>query len=1040
MCDIVGMGGRERCDSMPSRARTSSEGNPPLTVNHPMRTHLAPHRPQSFYGREISHSPPAGSPVSPASVACSGSSGSSLSIDEQDAWPDYTDTAIGRYGLSLTPDEPIAEENCDEGTDNPYVPVSPTSGSPITCGYVPMAPLSSDDGYVDMSPRGRHTDMSPAASSCSITSGTPSTDMRFSEYHLEKVSSYFTPSEEDDTSSAERPLRAYSVGSRPEAMKAKSKLEAMLGNHENSRVRAFSVGSRVKGIHNRVLPPHGHPPSTGAKSSSAPLLSGPHGHSGSHSSMERMDDLMEMDFSKPVQQQNSGYVDMSPRNRSVPPPGYVEMKPGVSDYTPTTPELPYMDMRPAASPVGPAPSSSSHLEPTKEQHPYVDMRPAPATSPLKPSSVPLPGSSVSSRDSGYMDMRPSTSPHKPSSIPKYSPYYVEMSGSSKLGTSPKNNKAASPIQEEYMDMDFKSTRNTRTDRTLSGAARTQPVDLPHPKKASDGYMDMSWSRHQRKSSLESAKVNTNNNDDYMVMSSGSSRKKERRGSKKEKNRSQPITIQSTAPTKVVSAQSPVNSFTSFLQNTTSARKSSTGTPPKHPPNYLPLNSISYSPGNSPFSSLRRQRKNSSRRESKDSSGLVTPTSESSTIFPFSPGSPIKHFTQVKTPDSVSTRKCAVDASSGTVKLSDSTSNPPQSGSDYARMSFDFSNKVSSDYTDMNFENARSSNEAQPDKTIRSNENDFDHVNYWPSGTKQRNISDSSDGYGEYAVMRPVSVVPTPVSSSSTSVRKISAPFLGSNNTITKQLSSLTVNNAKPCVFKPIVEPKEDNRIRAVSPRPGDVAPHRSFENLRSDQESSTAAAEATSRSECADRNYETLRGGNYVSPVARIPRPDSVNSDKISRPNSRPGSVSSDRSASRPSSVSSEVTKGSLSRPSSVSSELGSTSSTIVGGSRPGSVNADVIARPSSVTSEGRELHYASLDLAPADEDGTRSPRNVRMPEMARSPTPNSASSGEPTFTYAEIDFIKSEGLKHNNVSAAATAVAVAAAVNNNNNNMKVKH
>lgn len=61
-------------------------------------------------------------------------------------------------------------------------------------------------------------EMSPA-SSCSITSGTPSTDMRFSEYHLEKVSSYFTPSEEDETSSLDRPMRAYSVGSRPDAMK-----------------------------------------------------------------------------------------------------------------------------------------------------------------------------------------------------------------------------------------------------------------------------------------------------------------------------------------------------------------------------------------------------------------------------------------------------------------------------------------------------------------------------------------------------------------------------------------------------------------------------------------------------------------------------------------------------------------------------------------------------------------------------------------------------------------------------------------------------
>jgi hypothetical protein len=63
-----------------------------------------------------------------------------------------------------------------------------------------------------------HGEMSPA-SSCSITSGTPSTDMRFSEYHLEKVSSYFTPSEEDETSSLDRPTRAYSVGSRPDTMK-----------------------------------------------------------------------------------------------------------------------------------------------------------------------------------------------------------------------------------------------------------------------------------------------------------------------------------------------------------------------------------------------------------------------------------------------------------------------------------------------------------------------------------------------------------------------------------------------------------------------------------------------------------------------------------------------------------------------------------------------------------------------------------------------------------------------------------------------------
>lgn len=39
--------------------------------------------------------------------------------------------------------------------------------------------------------------MSSGASSCSVTSGTPSTDLRFAEYHLDKVTSRFTPDGED---------------------------------------------------------------------------------------------------------------------------------------------------------------------------------------------------------------------------------------------------------------------------------------------------------------------------------------------------------------------------------------------------------------------------------------------------------------------------------------------------------------------------------------------------------------------------------------------------------------------------------------------------------------------------------------------------------------------------------------------------------------------------------------------------------------------------------------------------------------------------
>lgn len=63
-------------------------------------------------------------------------------------------------------------------------------------GYVPM----SHEQYVDMDRNNRHhptNSMSSAASSCSITSGTPSTDMRFAEYHLEKVIARFTPDEEE---------------------------------------------------------------------------------------------------------------------------------------------------------------------------------------------------------------------------------------------------------------------------------------------------------------------------------------------------------------------------------------------------------------------------------------------------------------------------------------------------------------------------------------------------------------------------------------------------------------------------------------------------------------------------------------------------------------------------------------------------------------------------------------------------------------------------------------------------------------------------
>ncbi|XP_049801159.1 insulin receptor substrate 1 [Schistocerca nitens] len=483
--------GRERCDSLPSRARTTSEGHPqplPGILGASRGGHLVPghgHRPTSVYGRGISHSPPVGSsPVSPNSGACStDSAGSSLSIDEGDGWGGDGDQGCptgARYGTghSLTPDEPaILEENCDDYTwtqpgsgstgysravpslslpiqggssssrkispnlsssgfksgspsqgsymdvyspcsssplDNPgYMTMSPGGGNETTpraasAGtysrmhsrgssvaddpYVPMGRPATDDGYVDMDSSHSHLhhgEMSPS-SSCSVTSGTPSTDLRFSEYHLEKVSSYFTPSEDDDASSIDRPIRAYSVGSRADTRKT-SRLEASPLFEDTARVRAFSVGSRLAGRVGTGRPRHTPPPHTattatpGPKSSSAPLLSSSWsgtGGSGNNSSIggdkSQMSDLMELDFTsgraRPAgsrrtlpphrEGMGSGVISSSPPRRSAvhaagrtPPPS------GSPDRRPRSPRA-----EPGHPPTGTSP-------------PYVPMKPVPGTSP-----------------------------------------------------------------------------------------------------------------------------------------------------------------------------------------------------------------------------------------------------------------------------------------------------------------------------------------------------------------------------------------------------------------------------------------------------------------------------------------------------------------------------------------------------------------------------------------------------------------------------------------------------------------------------------
>lgn len=153
--------------------------------------------------------------------------------------------------------------------------------------YIPMAPQSlasssltsrdaDDNCYIDMQMqrsiardvygvpgRGRLSPASCSSLASSLTSGTTSvpfgtpptvhgSSSRFHEYHLEKVASLLTPSEDDDELSSLRcrQSRAYSVGSRPDVRrKITSKMDPMatssMANSDASRVRAYSVGSRI---------------------------------------------------------------------------------------------------------------------------------------------------------------------------------------------------------------------------------------------------------------------------------------------------------------------------------------------------------------------------------------------------------------------------------------------------------------------------------------------------------------------------------------------------------------------------------------------------------------------------------------------------------------------------------------------------------------------------------------------------------------------------------------------------------------------------
>ncbi|XP_066250509.1 insulin receptor substrate 1 isoform X7 [Euwallacea similis] len=1013
-------GFRERCDSMPSRPRTTSEGNhaipswgKPYAV--PFRSHL----------RDASHSPPTGSPISPPSD----STGSSYSLaDEYDG---IHELEHQRMYSTMTPDEVIAEED---------YPESPRANHGIN--YVSMTPQNID--YLDM--RGPQGALNYTSNSLNMTSGTPSADSRYQDYPLDKVRSYVSP-EDDDT----RPCRAYSVGSKPP--------EAQLATTpENSRVRAFSVGSKTKKYFNRVLPPQHHVP--GVKSNSAPLL-GPNSRIGSsHGSINNpMDDLMEMDFSANANKGSKGgnsscnhknsscnsakgkflgflgqHFGFGGDHKKSALESFVETRPGLRALSGGNDIAPYVDMTQGQRLIATLESRGMSLQPMNQVngayldmsgnnrplagHPfshYLDMSGAQQEQQQQyvsndhSSYLDMSGGGNSTQvKEDYMDMSGS-SPKLPYSMDDYARQcgrfqgpthnhrqdYLDMGRFRADSNSSTNSRGAvSPgalsndQHNDYLDM---SGRNRRTDSFGSHMSTSPPhFDNVSPKLSDhlpfgasrggrstiEGYVpmtpgDSSSIKHQRQNSTESA---DNEHGDYLNMSGMNVALS---ATKTDKTRSQPIAIQTVSGNTAVKNSSPI-SISSPL-----GRKPS---PPTRgsPKMHLPL---------SPYSSLPRQkspRKGSasqggSSKDSSLSSSVTTTPSSSSTMFPMSlnsPQSPMIAGSKSATPTTHAPSAVKVPASVLNVQYKATGARKKASTDEYTMMDFETTSK-SSPLEASRVEDSPYMNYCPPN-------------NGAPSRLSELCCNETDDFSGDYAVMKPGVF---PVKPTTLSRTKNSSPS-GLTSPLANHLSSVGISDRQNMCFMPIREKDE----RMPSPKPGDVP-----DRLTQDDKTLETAS-----MECEEsRTYDRLKspGGTL-----KISRPNSSNSDMINTQAQRPASTTgSEKGSSRPSSVCSEGLTSRLGSSSSVYSSSSSTS-TVVG--VPDSPSAHAEPQQQIV-----RLHYASLDLTDHGED--RSPRNSSETGLNECPAT--------TFVYADIDFIRSEELSRagsNNGTALNSSSGNSATVN----------
>ncbi|XP_071532483.1 uncharacterized protein [Panulirus ornatus] len=147
---------------------------------------------------------------------------------------DTTDSCLSMLPGSQIGDIAAGEtpyRDCSGG----YLDMTPTPAVPTPIPYSP----SDGDSFPEMSP----------GSSCSFTSGTPSSDHRFPDFIAEKSGSgsYYGYSEDDD-SSLDRPIRTNSVGSKPEQFRSRKNSAPILGSSPISNSWSGTPGTFFRGF------------------------------------------------------------------------------------------------------------------------------------------------------------------------------------------------------------------------------------------------------------------------------------------------------------------------------------------------------------------------------------------------------------------------------------------------------------------------------------------------------------------------------------------------------------------------------------------------------------------------------------------------------------------------------------------------------------------------------------------------------------------------------------------------------------------------